>query len=257
MKPYYKSVFISDVHLGTRSCKIKQLKSFFDSIKFDKLYIVGDLIDLWALKRKWYFPQEHSNMISKLIGFAKKEKEVIYIPGNHDDFLRDLIDEIPNLNLGDIKIVDDYVYETHSKKYYYLIHGDKFDFITVNQKWLSMLGGYLYDKLVSLNNVFNWGRRKFGLGYWSLSKFIKLRVKQAIMYFNDFETILTNHAKELGYDGVICGHIHHPTNKIVNDIHYCNTGDWVENMTALVDDGKTFKVIKWENGKIIDYSDSD
>ncbi len=240
----YKSIFISDIHLGTRFSKAKILLNFLKNNECESLILVGDIIDGWSIKRKFIWPQEHSNVIQQILKKAKKGTKVTFITGNHDEFLRPFVP----LLLGDsICITNELEYESLSKKKYYITHGDFFDSITMTKKWLAILGDYGYDLLLHLNVVLNFFRKRLGIKkYWSLSKYVKDNVKSSVSFISDFELVLSNHAKNKGYDGIICGHIHKAEIKNIDKIEYLNCGDWVESCTAIVEtfDGE-FKIIDW------------
>lgn len=240
----YRSIFISDVHLGTRFSKAKNLVSFLKHNESENLILVGDIIDGWAIKRKFVWPQAHSDVIQKVLRKARKGTNVTFITGNHDEFLRPFVPLI----LGDaLNITNELDYTSLNGKKYYITHGDFFDSITMTKKWLAILGDYGYDLLLHLNAVLNFLRQKLGIKkYWSLSKYVKDNVKSSISFINDFENVLSNHAKNKGYDGIICGHIHKAEIRKIDSIEYLNCGDWVENCTAIVEtlDGK-FEIINW------------
>jgi UDP-2,3-diacylglucosamine pyrophosphatase LpxH len=240
----YKSIFISDIHLGTRFSKAKVLLNFFKHNESDQLILVGDIIDGWAIKRKLIWPQEHSDVIQKILKKARKGTKVTFITGNHDEFLRPFVP----LLLGDsVSIANELEYEAINKKKYYITHGDFFDSITMTKKWLAILGDYGYDILLHLNVVLNFLRKTIGIKkYWSLSKYVKDNVKSSVSFISDFEAILSTHAKNKGYDGIICGHIHKAEIRNIDEIEYLNCGDWVESCTAIVEtyEGE-FKIINW------------
>lgn len=230
----YKTGWISDTHLGSKACKAEELLLFLQENKFEKLYLVGDIIDGWRMKRKgFYWPRSHMRVIEKIFKLSRKGTEVIYIPGNHDEFVREFLDEKNELMLGNIKITNDAVHETVTGRKIWILHGDKYDTVVRNIKWLAVLGDVGYDLLVALNGTFNLVRKMFGLGYWSLAGHIKNKVKSAVEFITKFEDLVINEAKEKGYDGVICGHIHCPKNR--EDFYY-NCGDWVDSNSALVED---------------------
>ena len=240
----YKSIFISDIHLGTRFSKAKLLLNFFKHNECEHLILVGDIIDGWSIKRKLYWPQEHSDVIQKILKKAKKGTKVTFITGNHDEFLRPFV---PLLLGNSINISNELEYIALSGKKYYITHGDFFDSITMTKKWLAVLGDYGYDLLLHLNSVFNFFRKLFGIRkYWSLSKYVKDNVKSSVSFISDFESVLANHARNKAYDGIICGHIHKAEIKLIDEIEYLNCGDWVESCTAIVEtfDGK-FEIIDW------------
>jgi UDP-2,3-diacylglucosamine pyrophosphatase LpxH len=240
----YKSIFISDIHLGTRFSKAKVLLNFFKYNESDQLILVGDIIDGWAIKRKLIWPQEHSDVIQKILKKARKGTKVTFITGNHDEFLRPFVPLI----LGDsVSIANELEYEAINNKKYYITHGDFFDSITMTKKWLAILGDYGYDLLLHLNVVLNFFRKRIGIKkYWSLSKYVKDNVKSSVSFISDFEVVLSTHAKNKGYDGIICGHIHKAEIRDINEIEYLNCGDWVESCTAIVEtyEGE-FKIIHW------------
>ena len=240
----YKSIFISDIHLGTRFSKAKVLLNFLKHNESDQLILVGDIIDGWAIKRKLIWPQEHSDVIQKILKKAKKGTKVTFITGNHDEFLRPFVP----LLLGDsVSIANELEYVAINKKKYYITHGDFFDSITMTKKWLAILGDYGYDLLLHLNVVLNFLRKRIGIKkYWSLSKYVKDNVKSSVSFISDFEAVLSTHAKNKGYDGIICGHIHKAEIRDIEDIEYLNCGDWVESCTAIVEtyEGE-FKIINW------------
>ena len=240
----YKSIFISDIHLGTRFSKAKVLLNFLKHNESDQLILVGDIIDGWAIKRKLIWPQEHSDVIQKILKKAKKGTKVTFITGNHDEFLRPFVP----LLLGDsVSIANELEYVAINKKKYYITHGDFFDSITMTKKWLAILGDYGYDLLLHLNVVLNFLRKRIGIKkYWSLSKYVKDNVKSSVSFISDFEAVLSTHAKNKGYDGIICGHIHKAEIRDIDEIQYLNCGDWVESCTAIVEtfEGE-FKIINW------------
>ncbi|MHA7057198.1 UDP-2,3-diacylglucosamine diphosphatase [Aquimarina sp. M1] len=238
-------VVISDIHLGTFGCQAKELLHYLNSIKPKKLILNGDIIDIWQF-RKHYFPKSHLKIIKKIINFASKGTEVIYITGNHDEMLRKFSDT----KMGNFQLVDKVVLELDKKKAW-IFHGDIFDASIQNAKWLAKLGGWGYDLLILINQIMNWCLVKLGKEKFSLSKKIKNSVKKAVKYINDFEQVASDLAIDNNYDYVICGHIHQPQitqkfNKQGSCI-YLNSGDWVENLTALEYDHKEWKLITYQN----------
>lgn len=229
----YRTIFISDVHLGTQDSQSDALLKFLKEHESENLYLVGDIIDGWALKRKWKWKQSHSDIIQKILRKARKGTKVFYILGNHDDFVRSFLP----LMLGDnLTIVNQYDYITLNNKKFLVTHGDFFDSITMTKKWLAIVGDQAYMFFLRMNRPLNFLRKLFGYNkYWSLSKYLKQNVKKSVMFISDYENILALHAKEHGYDGVICGHIHHPEIREMNGITYINTGDWVENKSVIVE----------------------
>jgi UDP-2,3-diacylglucosamine pyrophosphatase LpxH len=242
----YKSIFISDIHLGTKYSKTEKLLSFMRENESENLYLVGDIIDGWAMKRKIKWVQSHSDVIQKLLRKARKGTEVYYITGNHDEFLRPFLPVV----LGDkIHILNEIKYDSINGKIYYITHGDFFDSITMTKKWLSLLGDISYEVLLHLNDPINKVRKLCGINrYWSLSKYMKDNVKSSVNFISDFENVLASYAKKYEYDGIICGHIHKAEIRKIEDIEYMNCGDWVESCTALVEtyDG-VWKIIDWLN----------
>lgn len=242
----YKSIFISDIHLGTRFSKAKSLLNFLKYNECEHLFLVGDIIDGWAIKRKLIWPQEHSDVIQKILKKARKGTKVTFITGNHDEFLRPFV---PLLLGNTITITNELEYDALNNKKYYITHGDFFDSITMTKKWLAILGDYGYDILLHLNAVLNFFRKNIGIKkYWSLSKYVKDNVKSSVSFINDFEKVLSNHARNKGYDGIICGHIHKAEIRVIDEIEYLNCGDWVESCSAIVEtfDGK-FEIINWQD----------
>lgn len=240
----YKSIFISDIHLGTRFSKAKELLHFLKHNECENLILVGDIIDGWAIKRKFVWPQSHSDVIQKVLKKARKGTDVTFITGNHDEFLRPFV---PLILGNSLNITNELEYTGINGKKYYVTHGDFFDSITMTKKWLAILGDYGYDLLLHLNAILNFFRKKLGIKkYWSLSKYVKDNVKSSISFISDFENVLSNHAKKKGYDGIICGHIHKAEIRNIENIEYLNCGDWVENCTAIVEtfEGK-FEIINW------------
>jgi len=230
----YKSIFISDVHLGSKDSKAAELNEFLKTVESEKIYLVGDIIDAWKIQQnKFKWKNSHTDVVRTLLKKSRKGTQIIYVAGNHDEFLRPMIRYAANF--GNVKICNQIVHEGLDGKKYLVVHGDLFDGITRLSPWLSFMGDKAYDIILDLNSRFNWIRHRLGFGYWSLSKWLKHRVKKAINFIFEFELTITAYAKRKGYDGVICGHIHYAEIKTVNDIIYMNDGDWVESKTALVE----------------------
>jgi UDP-2,3-diacylglucosamine pyrophosphatase LpxH len=241
----YRTIFISDVHLGTKDCKAELLNNFLKHNSCEKLYLVGDIIDGWKVQQnRLRWKQSHSNVLRRILGFSKHGSQVIYVAGNHDEFLRTFIPY--GIGLGNIVICNHIEHIGVDGKHYLVVHGDMFDGVTRLHKWISFLGDRAYDVVLRLNSKFNWIRRKLGFGYWSLSKYLKHRVKKAVDFIFQFEKNVSLYCKKKGYDGVICGHIHHAEIKEIDGIIYMNDGDWVESCTALVEhyNGK-WEIITW------------
>ena len=243
----YKSVFISDVHLGTRGSKSELLLDFLKDVECDNLFLVGDIFDGWRLKKGWYWPQEHSTVIQKILLMSRKGTKVFYIPGNHDEFMRQFLEH----SFGTVQLHNEMIYESVSGKKYIVIHGDKFDLVTMNMKWLSHIGDWAYTGLLNVNTLVHKIRSYFRLPYWSLSKWAKQKVKEAVNFIGNYEHSLTHYARIKHVDGIICGHIHSANMDIINGIEYMNCGDWVESCTALVEhcDGR-FEIIHWRQADV-------
>lgn len=225
-----RSVFISDAHLGCKYTHADALLAFLRNHQPQYLYIVGDFIDGWRLKKSWYWNDTYTYLVKRIVDLMKQGTRVFYTPGNHDEFLRCFIE-----NLGSVQLADEFVHVTVDRRRLLVMHGDQFDAVVRHARWLSVLGDVGYNLLLALNVFFNALRCRLGFGYWSLSAAIKRRVKQATNFIGSFEEIVTRHAAERGCSGVICGHIHTPRISELNGIAYYNTGDWVESCTALVE----------------------
>ena len=252
----YRTIFISDVHLGTRDCKAEELNNFLKNNTCDTLYLVGDIIDAWKIQQnKLRWKQSHTNVIRRILGHAKRDTRVIYVAGNHDEFLRPMIPY--NVSFGRVEICNQIVHEGADGKKYLVVHGDLFDGITRLAPWISFLGDKAYDFILRVNSRFNWIRHRFGFGYWSLSKFLKGRVKKAVDFMFKFEKTITDYAKKRNLDGVICGHIHNAEIKEIDGTVYMNDGDWVESMTPLVEhhDGR-WEIVTWTKAKDEEDNDS-
>jgi len=243
---HYRSIFISDVHLGSKACSADVLLDFLKNNESNTLYLIGDIIDMWALKRSWYWPQSHNDVVQKILRKARKGTRTIYISGNHDELLRGFIP----ITFGDIELVNEVIHETVGGKKFLVIHGDDFDGILNYAKWISKLGDIAYNALLSVNRHYNNIRRKLGFEYWSLSAYLKNKVKNAVQFINNYSIAVVDECKRRGMDGIICGHIHNAEISIINDIVYCNDGDFCESCTALVEefDG-TLKILQWHINK--------
>jgi UDP-2,3-diacylglucosamine pyrophosphatase LpxH len=241
-----RSVFISDVHLGFPGCSADHLADFLRSIHCENLYLVGDIIDFWYLKKKRYWSQSHNNVVRCILGKAKHDTNVVFIPGNHDEVLR----QYDGVTLGNVKIMRQAVHEAADGRRYLLIHGDEYDCIVKNSRFIAMLGSAMYDWLLYANRLVNSVRSRFGHDYWSLAKFLKHKVKNAVSYISSFEQAVVSEARQKAVDGLICGHIHHAEIARIKDTMYLNCGDWVESNTALVElhDG-TIELLHWSDEK--------
>jgi UDP-2,3-diacylglucosamine pyrophosphatase LpxH len=241
----YKSIFISDVHLGTKDCKADILNDFLKHNSSETLYLIGDIVDGWKIQQnRWRWKQSHMDVVRRILKQAKKGTRIVYVTGNHDEFLRPVVSY--GFSFGNIELVNHYDHVGLDGKKYLVVHGDMFDGITRLHKWLSFLGDRAYDFVLSFNTAFNRWRHRFGLGYWSLSKYLKLRVKKAVDFVFQFEKNLAGYCKRKGYDGIICGHIHTAEIKTIDGVVYMNDGDWVESCTALVEhlDGR-WEIVTW------------
>jgi len=238
----FRTVWISDTHLGTSGCNAELLHDFLHSIKPETLYLVGDIIDGWRLKRGWYWPPRHNDIIRRILKLANKGTRVVYIPGNHDEALRDYT----GLAFGGVEVMQEAIHVTADGKRLLVLHGDEFDGVVLYARWLAFLGDVGYSVLLRMNVWFNAVRRRFGLPYWSLSAYIKHRVKNAVAFISRFEEVVAHAARERGVDGVICGHIHSAEIRDFDGIVYMNDGDWVESCTALVEhfDGR-IEILDW------------
>jgi UDP-2,3-diacylglucosamine pyrophosphatase LpxH len=245
----YRSIFISDIHLGTRDCQADKLNNFLKHNTCETLYLVGDVIDAWRIQQnKWRWKQSHTNVVRRVLGHAKRGTRVVYVAGNHDEFLRPMIPY--GFSFGLVEIHNQIEHIGVDGKHYLVVHGDLFDGITRLAPWLGFLGDKLYDIILSLNSKFNWVRHRMGFGYWSLSQYLKHRVKKAVDFMFKFELNLVGYCRKRGFDGVICGHIHHAEIKEIDGIIYMNDGDWVESCTALVEhhNGR-WEIITWTQEK--------
>lgn len=231
MPQHVRSVWISDIHLGTPGCQAVALLNFLKHVECDTLYLVGDIIDGWQLRRQWYWPQTHNDVIQKLLRKARKGTRVIFIPGNHDEFARRYLGH----TFGGIEVHEDFLHRTADGRLLWITHGDLFDAVVQHVRWLAYLGDTLYELTLRINRHFNSVRARLGLPYWSLSKYLKLRVKRAVSYIGSFEEAVAAEARRRGAQGVVCGHIHHAELRDIDGVLYANDGDWVESLTALVE----------------------
>ena len=235
-KRKYRSIFISDVHLGTKHSNAEKLLEFLKETEADNYYLVGDIIDGWMMRKKVYWPQAHNNVVQFFLKQSKKDVKVTYVTGNHDEFLR----EYNGIEMGNIKLVNEAIHQGENGKRYLVIHGDQFDLVTLNARWLAMIGGWLYDRMIDLNRYIHYFYRGFSLSSWA-----KHNVKEAVNFIGDYENVVADAARRRCVDGVICGHIHSVNISTINDIEYINCGDWVESCTAIVEhhNGK-FEIIR-------------
>ncbi len=237
-----RTLFISDIHLGTKGCQAERFLDFLEHYDAETIYLIGDIIDGWKLRRSWYWPQAHSDVVQALIKRARKGTRIVYVPGNHDEFMR----QFTGHTFGEIEVADTAIHEAPDGMRYLVIHGDQFDVVVRWAPWLSMLGASIYNFTLALNGWVNRIRRVFGVGFWSLADWSKQKVKNAVSIIGDYENALVKEAKRVGAKGVICGHIHHAAIHDDFGIRYVNTGDWMESCTAVAEhhDGK-MEVIRW------------
>lgn len=248
----YRTIWLSDIHLGFRGCSAASLLAFLRSVECEFLYLVGDIIDIWSVRKRPFWPQDHNNVLRTILGKAKYGTKVIYVPGNHDEMLRDY----DGMAFGNIQIVDRIVHRKADGKRFLVIHGDQFDSVVRSSRAIALLGSHAYDLLLGINTRLNLVRRKLGLPYWSLAGAIKHKVKNAVRYISNFEAAVAFEAARLGVDGVICGHIHRPQIVPLNDITYCNCGDWVESNSALVEHGDgSLELLQWQDTQRIAQAD--
>jgi UDP-2,3-diacylglucosamine pyrophosphatase LpxH len=239
----FRAIFISDIHLGTPGCQAAHLLDFLRHTESDELYLVGDIIDGWQLKRRWFWNQAHNDVIQKVLRKARKGTRVTYVAGNHDEAMRHFL----GLAFGGIDICDEAAHQTADGRMLLVTHGDLFDAVVQRARWLALVGDGLYVFTLKLNHWFNSLRARLGLPYWSLAKFLKHKVKNAVSYIGDFERALAAEARRRGYDGVVCGHIHKAEIRDIDGILYCNDGDWVESLTAMVElETGELRIIDWK-----------
>ena len=242
----FRTLFISDVHLGSRAAKADFLIDFLRHHEAGTIYLVGDIVDGWRLRRSWHWPQTHNDVVQKLLRQARKGASITYIAGNHDEFLR----MFQGVHFGGIVVADRAVHVAADGKRFLIIHGDQFDTVVMNVRWLAYLGDRAYELAMLTNRLIARVRRLFGLPYWSFSSWAKLTVKQAVNFIGAFQDVLTEEARRSEVDGVICGHIHHAAIETFGDISYINTGDWVESCTAVVEhfDGR-MEIVHWPHAR--------
>lgn len=238
----YRTLFLSDIHLGTKACQAEFLLDFLRRHDADTIYLVGDIIDFWRIKRSPHWPQQHNDVVQKLLRKVRKGTRLVYIPGNHDEDLRSYCGH----HFGGVEFRRADIHEAADGRRFLVMHGDEFDVVVRYVKWLAALGDWAYVAALSFNTLFNRTRRQFGMPYWSVSSYLKRKVKKAVNYIGDFEKALASEARRQSAQGVICGHIHHATMREIDGLTYINTGDWVESGTAVAEtmDGK-FEIIRW------------
>ncbi|MDD5585373.1 MAG: UDP-2,3-diacylglucosamine diphosphatase [Alphaproteobacteria bacterium] len=242
----YRAIWISDFHLGTRGCQADRILDFLKHTESEFLYLVGDIVDAWQLKKRWYWPQTHNDVIQKIMRRAHRGSQVYFIPGNHDEAARSFC----GLSFGGVQVVNEIVHTTASDQRLLILHGDQFDAFLHHAKWLAKLGDTAYTFLLKVNGVLNYIRRKLGFSYWSLSAYLKHKVKNAMEHISAFETLVADEARRNNVDGVVCGHIHQIDMRKIGDVLYCNDGDWVESCSALVEDFQGhLSLINWPNDR--------
>lgn len=239
---HYRTLFLSDIHLGTKGCQSSLLLDFLRRVDADTIYLVGDIVDGWRLKSGWYWPQEHNDVVQKLLRKVRKGVRLVYIPGNHDEFLRDYL----GVHFGGVEVAETAIHQGTDGRRYLVVHGDAFDVVVRHARWLAFLGDWAYETALVINTYVNRLRRRLGLTYWSLSQWAKLKVKDAVNFIGDYELALVTEAKRHAVDGIVCGHIHHAAIHDRLGLRYMNCGDWVESCTALAEthDGD-FVIIRW------------
>ncbi|NLR74872.1 UDP-2,3-diacylglucosamine diphosphatase [Leeia sp. IMCC25680] len=239
----FRSIFISDIHLGTAGCQADYLLDFLKHTESDYLFLVGDIVDGWALRRQWFWKQSHNDVVQKLLRKARKGTQVTFIPGNHDEAIRQFI----GLSFGDIHIADEVVHTLADGRRMLVLHGDLFDGVIQCAKWLAFVGDRAYEFTLKLNRWLNLLRARLGLGYWSLSQYLKHKVKKAVNFVSQFEEAVAAEARRRGLDGVVCGHIHKAELRDINGVLYANDGDWVESLTALVElENGELRILSWQ-----------
>ncbi|MGQ0622266.1 MAG: UDP-2,3-diacylglucosamine diphosphatase [Panacagrimonas sp.] len=240
----YRTIWISDVHLGTPGAKAEHLVDFLKHTECENLYLVGDIIDGWKLQGSWFWPQEHTNVVRKVLTKSKRGTKVFYVTGNHDEFLRKFVGF--GLAIGNIRVVNEHVHTTADGRRLLITHGDAFDVITRYHRWIALIGDTAYEATMQANYWLNQARRLLGMRYWSLSAFAKKSVKNAVNIVSEFEQSVARECRRRGLDGVVCGHIHHAEIRQIDGVQYLNSGDWVESCTALVEDfNGRIEIIRW------------
>jgi UDP-2,3-diacylglucosamine pyrophosphatase LpxH len=244
-----RTIFLSDIHLGTRACQAERLLDFLRAYEAEHMYLLGDIIDFWSLARGIYWPPLHNTFVQKMLKRARHQVKVVFVPGNHDEALREYVGS----NFGDIQVLRETVHTAADGRRYLLMHGDEFDQITRYHRWVALLGDLAYSLLLRLNVLPSWFRRKLQLrGYWSLADYAKRKLKGALEFVYGFEESVVHHVRQTGYDGVVCGHIHSPAIKDIGGITYINCGDWVDSCTAIVEhhDGR-MELVHWRENAVL------
>ncbi len=244
--PTVRSIFLSDIHLGTRACQADRLVDFLRGYEAENLFLIGDIVDFWAMRRSIHWSAAQNTFVQKILRRARRGERVVFIPGNHDEALREYV----GVRFGDIEVLAEHVHQLADGRRFLLLHGDEFDQITRHHRWVALLGDCAYRMLVRLNGLLSWARRRMGVaGYWSLAGYAKRRVKKALQFIFDFEESALHSARQRGLDGIICGHIHSAVIRQIGALSYVNCGDWVDSCTAIVEhhDGM-LELIAWGLG---------
>jgi UDP-2,3-diacylglucosamine pyrophosphatase LpxH len=237
-----RTVFVSDIHLGFKGCSADLLLDFLHSVEMEYLFLVGDIIDVWSMKKSMFWPQSHNNVVRTILGKAKRGTKVIFVPGNHDEIFR----EFDGAVFGNLEIHNDYIHVGADGRRMLILHGDEFDSVVKFSPWLAKLGSNIYDILLAMNPYINWWRRLFDLPHWSLSAYLKNKTKKACQYIGSFEESVAQAARKRGVDAVVCGHIHRAEMREIEGVLYCNDGDWVESCSSLVEDmNGQLRLIDW------------
>ncbi|MFV0297710.1 MAG: UDP-2,3-diacylglucosamine diphosphatase [Hyphomicrobiaceae bacterium] len=237
-----RTLFVSDIHLGSRNAQAEALLDFLRVVDAETIYLVGDIVDFWKVRRGPCWPQSHNDVIQKLLRKVRKGARIVYVPGNHDEGVRPYC----GMHFGGVEVMRSAMHVTKRGKRYLVMHGDEFDVVVRTAKWLAVLGDRGYELALAANAPLNWVRQRLGFGYWSLSSYLKYRVKSAVSYIGAYEDAVAGEARKHGVDGIICGHIHHAADRMMGKVHYLNCGDWVESCTALAElhDGQ-LQLIRW------------
>ncbi len=243
--PALRAIWISDLHLGTAGCQARHLLEFLRVHESETLFLVGDILDGWQLRKGWYWPQSHNDVVQKLLRKARKGTRVVYVPGNHDELAR----QFDGLAFGDIEVRSEAFHTLKDGRRLWVVHGDLFDGVTQHARWLAYLGDTLYTLILKFNQWFNAARSRLGLPYWSVSQYLKHQVKNAVNYMAAFEQVMVDEARRRGCQGVVCGHIHKAEIRDIGGMLYCNDGDWVESLTALVEtQAGELCILQWPQG---------
>ena len=247
--PSVRSIFLSDIHLGTRACQADRLLDFLREYEAENLFLIGDIVDFWSMSRSIHWTPAQNTFVQKILRRARRGERVVFIPGNHDEALREYV----GIAFGDIEVVSEHVHELADGRRFLLLHGDEFDQITRHHRWVAVLGDVAYNLLVRLNGLLSYTRRRMGIaGYWSLAGYAKRRVKKALQFVFDFEDSAIHSAHQRGLDGIICGHIHCAAIRQVGELTYVNCGDWVDSCTAIVEhDNGALELIAWGSHRLV------